>query len=1166
LYWFFLSLFVVALVAAIIFYLYRTRFQRPFKPRLEWKPASDVAVDFNRPAASRVLVGMLQVVNEEMVPWFGRLWHNEEQPTRDAVFTLNYNFFKESSLAVASPAPIGFIRVEQNGDAQESSLDLSTSEAISHGKKVFLFLATESLLDYRPPASNDQRAADESFKIDLGVKMEWGQNGEREAAGNWFAKNLRGRLGRTERGTLARDMQCELTVKPEQERKPLVSYVPSTEPKPHFSMGRQIEVGKFIFESQSEHDFATPFEWGDYTFQVRRGTEPLSGEPIRLESKRLVVLPQEKVEVPVLLDCDGQLVPNPAPYNHTYAFKLTGNFDPSSDVREQETTIYRDPKRADIILKILHPEPTREIYWTPERKPEQRLLASDGSGASEMPIEAATLRLAAQDFKIETTDNRPYDLLTFEFGNSAESGDGFVDVQITAKIDCDPEEKGGLHMSDGRKLDELLGVYFSDQRSASVHLNEGDAAQTRVVRLFPGLVSGIDGAIISSENLRAEVKLAINVHPDQGEDFQRELSVVIPLSLEQLPSPNWLCIDYGTSAIAAAFGSGQEERILPIPLQEIKGDDGFWFSRVDPDNMESGSRFLLPSWIICDADIRETGEQARPYKTTRRGFPGYAPPSYKPGDPAFVSLPALNDQFVSHSGRIIYSIKSWLGKASQHIPLDTEIKYEDEDGREMHGRLLPLDKMVESSFAALIEAYLLAQGTNYRADQIIICHPNTFTRKHKERLRENVYKAFSRRFGVQRQERIHLISESDAVAYYYCRTQMRENPRGGTERLLVYDFGAGTLDLSLIKIEWNKEPTCYPARWKVEGRIGVPVAGNYIDETIARIIDRILRERLVINTDPRLKYTYHVVDRSFVAGSEFQHRIAIRNLWQAVRQAKHKWKGTEPFTVVVGSTGEKDWGVVGWTEIEQETLAKAPPSGEIGFWIKDGNICLSIPSGEIHGDGRMQEFRGFVVQTVIDELLQAANVSANEVNTVVVSGRGALWPGLRDEVKRKFPGAEHPDLMGSAAMKSAVVQGAIARQDLNIDFDEAEASIGFKPKLGVLINNNEDIIIEDDWDKPIDLSRSPKFRLVQINLKNPNPRADFKSLRKHFYIDLDDRAFNREENLIQVVRVEEPDGRFRLNVKDSRGRLRSFLDEARGSQVVTSPPWPVGSFLLDPFE
>lgn len=1157
-YWVVFLMLAVAAVVLLILYLHRTRYKRPFQPKLEWRPASEVVVDFNRPATSRVLVGTLEVINDTALPWFGRLLKNDEQPTRDAEFSLKYNFFNESGLELSSPSPIGFIKVGQEQEEQ-NSLDLTTKEAVSHSKKVFVFLASESLLDYKHTSNNGHHAVDQNFNIDLRVTMNWETNGAQNRD-SWSGKVL-SRIDPKEEKTLSREVACTLTVKPEQERKPLVKYVASSQPKLIFKERKEIPVGAFVFESRADHLFASPFVWRDHTFQVYRGNAPLGAHTFKLAQPGLILSPKARVEIPVLLVCDGAVITNPDPVSDTYAFRLIGDFDPSSQVAQQTTTIFRDDARAEIILKIVQPEPAREVYWNRAGRAEQRLFAPDGTSAGESPLEDETIWLDAQKFEFDATDNGPFDLLKLEVGNSASSGKGFVDVQVTT-IFHDEQVSGSIQLFETRRKSELLDVYDFDHKSSNIHVPEGAEQQTRIVRFFPGLINRIDGAVVSPEHLTAEVKLAIRVGTDQGDETRRELRIMVPLGIEQLPSPNWLCVDYGTSAIAAAFGSGDEEKVLPIPLQEIRGDmkDGLdWY---DPDNTERESRYLLPSWIVCDADIRQS---LIPPNPSRPGFPGYTPASLKPGDPGFISLPAITKLIADEPGRVIYSIKSWLGQSTTNIPLDTAITYEDDDNVRVTRTTVPLDRMVESSLAALIDGYLLADGTDYRADQVILCHPNTFTPNHQQRLREIAFKAFSRRFRIQRQERIHLISESDAVAYSYCRMQMKENRGTGTERILVYDFGAGTLDLSLIRIEWKKVPYCYPGRWKVEGRIGVPVAGNHLDEILARIVDRVLYERLILNNDPHLKYTYRVAGKSLVNGKKSIHRKAIKELWQALRKTKHSWNGSKPFTVKVG-TSVADVGIVTppKNQAEWEKLPTAPPpEDEVGIWTRPGALYLTIPAALINGHHSMKEFQHFVTETVIQELLHAANVPANQVHTVIVSGRGALWPGLREAVWAKFDGAEHPDLLRNGSMKSAVVQGAIARQDLNIDFDDIEDQSTFKPQLGVLINNNSDIVTEDKWDQWIDLTRSPTFRIVQINLKNPNPSADFKSLREHFYVDVDGKVYRRRTNRIRIERDEERNGKFMLSIVDENGTRRPVIGEP-GSQAVTTAPWPVGSDLLDP--
>src|SRR6185369_12724104 len=148
------------------------------------------------------------------------------------------------------------------------SLDRTTSEAVSHSKKLFLFLASESLVDYQHTSNNGNHAADKNFNIDLLVTMNWGRNGADKR--DSLPARILSLMDRKEDDTISREFQCQLTIKPEQERKPLVTYVASPEPKLIFKEQQEIAVGTFIFESRADHLFASPFVWRDHTFQVYR--------------------------------------------------------------------------------------------------------------------------------------------------------------------------------------------------------------------------------------------------------------------------------------------------------------------------------------------------------------------------------------------------------------------------------------------------------------------------------------------------------------------------------------------------------------------------------------------------------------------------------------------------------------------------------------------------------------------------------------------------------------------------------------------------------------------------------------------------------------------------------------------------------------------------------
>jgi hypothetical protein len=436
-----------------------------------------------------------------------------------------------------------------------------------------------------------------------------------------------------------------------------------------------------------------------------------------------------------------------------------------------------------------------------------------------------------------------------------------------------------------------------------------------------------------------------------------------------------------------------------------------------------------------------------------------------------------------------------------------------------------------------------------KGGQVVLTHPNTFTDFHKRKLHDIAWRALNQRLGIALPERIRLISESDAVAYHYCRQRMSNNQqRTGSERLLVYDFGAGTLDLSLVYVHWSREGA-YPEKWQVENRLGVQIAGNHIDRLLARLVDQCLKDESVLN--PAIfEYRYPVVGQ--LRGDDREkanRRFAAFRLWQAIRQTKHAWDGKEPFRVRVGAMGATELiyykgGDVPANDVDKPSIEQ---SGD--------EFYLRIPSQTVHDYPLLQEFIEFVTDTVVDELLQG--IAAKEVDTVVVSGRGALWAGLRDRVWGKFPDScEKPDLTDGNHVKSAVVSGAIAWQSLAEVQEEGDEK---KPRLAILREDDQILVPEEDWESKengIDLSSTSTFSLVQVSHQHPDPHKDLNSLRCHFYIQLeqyrrkwkwgdDPRLFVRREG--KTIRVE-----------NAQGEGYDFKVLGLSSHLMSIPPWPIG--------
>lgn len=1168
--------FVIALVIAVIglmIFLFLRYYGRAFAPQLRWLPTPKVVVDFNQTASSRMLAGTLQVKNDQPVRWLGRLLKNDEQPTRLAEISLNYNYFEKSGLRLADHDPIGFVH-GQTTDGHQEELDRKTLEMISDGREVYVFFAAETIDDYRP-TNGDAAVGEAEFDIPVTARMEWKAphtSTERQSLVTRGARWLKAHIASEREGSAGQDLKCKLILKPEEPRKPVVRYTPNPAPKLYFTKDALVHVGSFSFQSEADKNFALTYSWKGYTIKSYQGNRPLTGEPIRLERSGVEVAPKADVVVPVYICCDGETIGNPDPVCCEYSFKLFGDFSADSDPGPYTTTLYRDPTRAEVELRVSSPKQQLEVFWKPTGEAKVRTLP-DGVDTDELFDSADTIILDPQTVRFDISKTLPRELVRFEVGNSGTAGRGVVEIEMTATVRCDQLAQNSIQMLDDRPLDSLLGVYNFNTPQPRVTVTEGEPVEIRTVRINTDLISNIVSAKIPADQFAVVIQLAISVVNDQGEKSERTLSLIIPTTLEQRPGRQWLAIDFGTSAISAALGAGRDENVMMVPLQTIAAGAGRSLAQYDNENSERDNDYLLPSWICCNSDLRKiTGDPHRP------GFPGYYSEnlSMTPGEPDFIGLPAVTHEFEEYPGRIIYSLKSWLGKASRGIPI--QIK---ENGIEVY-KTLPLEKMVESGFAALAKGYLF--DPDYRADQIVISHPNTFTRRHQDLLHKIAHRALGKpdRFRIPLPERVKLISESDAVAYHYCIEQMREHPRAGTERILVYDFGAGTLDLSLIEVVWKQEPPRHPVSWRVKRRLGVPVAGNYIDEILARLIHNLLCDQSLVDANG-FTYRFPIVGRPPL-DREYpeEHRRSIIRFWQSMREGKHEWSRTcrevlargegsddlPPLKLKVGTKG-----ALGMVIAKEKAFVDAEVSTDTtGPWIDEfGYINLSIPAALIFDEERMTQFMNFVAGDMIDEVLEGAAVKADDIHTVIVSGRGALFPGLRESVWRHFPNAEHPDLLSDDTMKTSVVLGAIARQDLSKQFDEAGDEAVLTPELGVLINYDDDLVLERDWNQPIDLTASPTFRLVQVNHRHPNPRLDMKSLRKHFYIDLTDREFVRDDILGDdkhlYIRKEIRNGELAIYLEGKDGENRTpVFTEGQIARIVTTPPWPVGNVLLDPHQ
>jgi hypothetical protein len=1098
-----------------------------FRPEVEWRSAGEAALDFNRPGYSRVLAGSLLVRNRGSVGWLGRHLGGVEQPTRVASLSLDTDVaghLTRAGFAVRGDVAIGFFD-------QNRVLTSTIFDSVSDGRQIHVFLAEDAIEDFITANLEEQVVS-----VTIPVKVEFAR---KDVAAAGLA-------------AIQTEVVITIRVKPEISPAPLVQFEPASSGDLHYGANAQLAIGRFVFRSRALHRFARTFE-SKYSLLTTCEKRPLAGAPMHIDPDTVTLDAHQESHAAVELWCGDAEIRNPDPAKHHYAFALQGDHDPAYRSNDLSFDLHRDPTRSELELYLTYRSKRVEVHWDASRK----TWECRAEAGLEVAVEGNVVRfLAPSHYAFEAQEATRMGL-GLEVGNSAKCGRGSVEVHVAGKLAIASDVAGMLHTRPDWEADDIVDV-----PQHPLVVREGQLPTSATVFLRSTPIASIDSGEIPAEKCSVQIALAIEITSDSGETEKRALGVSFPLHLEQLPGANVVVIDFGTSSIAAAVGTAGERNDNPLlDLQHVKVWENESAASVDARGAERDTPFL-PSAIVCDADERQKvtdyGKGVPPGFARHTGLSGA---SLVPSAASFITLPARALDFEERPDRVLLSLKTWLGMNAQHVPLPAgEVRFRD-GARLRSEPALPLDELLEASYAALAQAYLKPYGP-LGAGRVVICHPNTFSELHRERLRRIAWNALAGPLEIISPKHLHLMSESDAVAYAYCSDRMRETKPQGTERVLVYDLGAGTLDLSVITIEWSSDPI-YPT-FRSRHHLGVPVAGNYFDETLARIVHELLSDPSVLGTE-KLQYVRPVVAR---ATTSSEHAKASRALWNAIRQAKQQWGEDQDFEVVVGDPFQR----TGLVEYERHFPGPEPSAnanGRAAVVMRDTptgqRLVLTVPRDQILSHPRIVRLMEFVSREVVREALGIAGLHATEIDTLIVSGRGALWPGLRKRVENEVPNARPAPFATSEKMKAAVARGAIARHDF-VRESAVEADDSLHGRLAVVYGHGAgaQAIFEDRWDTPIRIPVA-RFRIVDVGLSQPDPARDLGngSLRKHFYIGV-----GRHEYATQQV------GGGLLHFKKVGGGEIVITNEVgdqyrigrRDTVHHASAAWPVGHPFLSPDE
>lgn len=375
-----------------------------------------------------------------------------------------------------------------------------------------------------------------------------------------------------------------------------------------------------------------------------------------------------------------------------------------------------------------------------------------------------------------------------------------------------------------------------------------------------------------TEDGRFSIKLKLDIEFDYEIDQTRDGDIKegskkhfkgsIVWNMEQQPNPGWLSIDFGTSAIVASYSEtlGKEQD----SLLDIHSYKEAMIKRINhpvsdyaEDNTEPSP--FIPSTIGFNSnnegDFDEVKEDAKFDK-----YPILLSPTPKM---QVITLPCLKTLVGYKTIPNVFTdvelekVSFNYGVDGKRYPLYSKkpnfapklVEPKGERG------LIYVNTILEEVYKQLFRHIICFDTGGGNAEnenpviadnlhKLVLTVPNTFTSKHHEILKR-IAKGF---FPNLRPEYLQVVSESDAVAcaYLYHRheffqvedEELKNLANVQVENVLVYDMGAGTLDLTYFtrrKIEEKCEI-------EIKGKVGVNKAGNYLDYVLGEILAEFIED------------------------------------------------------------------------------------------------------------------------------------------------------------------------------------------------------------------------------------------------------------------------------------------------------------------------------------